>query len=194
MNSRLGIPGSLMTMTAWVALTACGGVLPSRHSETQSPWMSFDQAKASYDRIVPGETRMEDLQRMGIDPVYTPNVRRLHYLELVEMFMPHQSIQRGDLDPALSACLGAREACYAYSVQPGARDEERHGNAALDIFGFRRDTRTTGWQFSSLIVLKDDTVAYKIWSGEPNIRLEESERRPLGPLQHAGEKLIESAF
>jgi hypothetical protein len=184
----------LRAMSLWLllAVAGCGGVLPSKQSATLSAWDSFDEAKANYDRIVPGVTRLHELEQMGLDPQHTPNLRRLNYLELIELFMPHPSVHRDDLDPALRSCLEAREACYAYEVRPGVTMHRRRGNAALDIFGFRRETTVSGWQFSSLIVLKDDTVAYKLWSGEPNIHREETERRPLGPLQNSGEKLIES--
>lgn len=176
-----------------LSLTACGGVLPSKRSAIQSPWNSFDAAMASYERIVPGETRMPELAQMGFDPGHTPNMRRVNYLELIEVFMPHVSVQRSDLDPALRTCLEVREACYAYEVQPGTTQHKRHGNTALDIFGFQRETTVSGWQFNSLIVINDDTVVYKLWSGAPNIQREESERKPLGPLQNSGEKLIEQA-
>ncbi len=176
-----------------LSLAACGGVLPSKQSATLSPWSSFAEAMASYDQIVPGETRMPELAQMGFDPERTPNIRRVNYLELIEVFMPHDSVQRSDLDPALGACLEVREACYAYEVQPGTTRHRRDGNTALDLFGFRRKTTVSGWQFSSLIVINDDTVVYKLWSGAPNIQRVESESKPLGPLQNSGEKLIEQA-
>lgn len=194
MNGKLRLFVSLIATSALLALAGCGGVLPSKRSETESPWVNFDQAKASYDLIVPGETRMLELEAMGFDPYRTPNMRRLNHLELIQVFMPHQSVQRSDLDPLLRECLDARESCYAFAVQPGVSLENRQGNVALDLLGFRRETQTTGWQFSSLIVLKDDTVAYKVWSGEPNIQREETERKPLGPLQNSGEKLISEAL
>lgn len=174
-------------------LAGCGSVLPSKQVVTPSPWQSFDAAMTSYDQIVPGETRVTELTQIGFEPMRTPNMRRLNYVELTEMFLPNASVQRSDLDPALRGCLEARDACYAYEVRPGVTRNKRHGNAALDIFGFRRETTTTGWQFSSLIVVNDDTVVYKLWSGEPNIQREDSEKKPLGPLQNVGEKLIEHA-
>jgi len=47
-------------------------------------------------------------------------------------------------------------------------------------------TNTLGWQFDALIILQDDLVVYKLWSGKPNILLQEEERSPLGPLQGVG--------
>lgn len=175
-------------------LVGCAGVLPSKQSTTPSSWDSFAQAKASYDQVVPGETVMAELLQLGFDPERTPNIRRVNYLELITLFMPHVSVQRSDLDPALRACLDAREACHAYEARPGVTRHKRHGNAALDLLGFRRETTTSGWQFSSLIVVHGDVVAYKLWSGEPNIQREDYEKKPLGPLQNSGEELIEQAL
>lgn len=194
MNDILCCGQTVLTSLTALVLAACSGVLPSKQVATPSSWDSFDQAKASYDQIVPGQTHMNDLLQIGFDPAHTPNIRRLNYLELIELFMPHVSVQRTDLDPALRACLEARDACYGYEARPGITQHKRHGNAALDIFGFRRDTTTTGWLFSSLIVIHDDTVAYKLWSGEPNIEQEETDKKPLGPLQNSGEYLIKQAL
>lgn len=194
MNSKQCFGHTILVSLAALLLAACSGVLPSKQVATPSSWDSFEMAKASYDQVIPGQTQMIDLMVMGFNPDSTPNIRRLNYLELIEIFMPHVSVQRSDLDPALGSCLAAREACYAYEARPGMTLHKRHGNAALDIFGFRRETTTSGWLFSSLIVLHDDTVAYKLWSGEPNIQQEETSKKPLGPLQNSGEEMIEQAF
>lgn len=92
-NPRLMATHALLPLAAML-LAGCGGVLPSKQTVTPSMWDSFDMAKASYDQVVPGETHLDDLQAMGYDPEFTPNVRRLNYLELIEVFMPHVSIQR----------------------------------------------------------------------------------------------------
>ncbi len=62
-------------------------------------------------------------------------------------------------------------------------DAKRFGNLALDILGFKRNTKTTGWRYKALVIVKDDVVAYKIRSGEPNVDRVEKKSRPLGPLQ-----------
>jgi hypothetical protein len=47
-------------------------------------------------------------------------------------------------------------------------------------------TYSLGWQFDALIIMQDDLVVYKLWSGKPNILLQEEERSSLGPLQGVG--------
>ena len=62
-------------------------------------------------------------------------------------------------------------------------NSERYGNVVLDMFNFRRKTRTTGWKFQGLIILNGERVVYKLESGEPKILELEDRENPLGPLQ-----------
>jgi len=48
---------------------------------------------------------------------------------------------------------------------------------------------TTGWKFGALIVVIDNKVVYKQWSGSPRIEETDLRRNPLGPLQGAGQSL-----
>ena len=41
----------------------------------------------------------------------------------------------------------------------------------------------TIWRFTALIVIEDDVLQYKIWSGTPKIAEQKVETKPLGPLQ-----------
>jgi hypothetical protein len=172
---------------AVLGVTACGhGLLPTLKQTTNSPWSDFSTAKASYDRVVPGRTTVAELHALGFDPQKTPNVKRMSYLEVITAFMPNPSMRKQDLDPGVRACIEAHDSCYAYSVTPGIVNAQRHGNVLADMFSFHRQTTTTGWKFSALLVIRDDTVAYKVWSGEPNIAREEDNKQPLGPLQNIG--------
>jgi hypothetical protein len=167
------------------SLTACS-VLPSVKNITQSPWKDFSDAKASYDKIIPGKTTLKELQALGIDPAVTPNVRRLNYVDVLRFFLPNESVHVSDLDPQLRHCVDLGEECYGYEVEPGHTFSKRHGNAFLDVLGFRRRTTTNGWKFTALVVISRDVVAYKIWSGEPKTLREEDSKKPLGPFQELG--------
>ena len=87
------------------------------------------------------------------------------------------------LDPGLRACVEAAVGCRAYEVSPNVVRSWREGNTFLDVFGFKRMTKTRGWRFSAIIVLKDDVVQYKVWDGTPSISEEKIVTKPLGPLQ-----------
>ena len=164
------------------AMAACS-VLPTTVETAESPWESFEDAKAAYDAVTPTRTTKAELAALGYDPLETPNVRVLSYVDLIQRFLPRDSIDTQGLDPNLRRCIEARERCWGYEVTPSVIDRSREGNIALDMFGFRRETMTTGWRFAAVIVLEDDLVQYKIWEGTPKIREQKVETKPLGPLQ-----------
>ena len=169
--------------------SGCAGLLPSIQQTTKSPWQSFEEAKRSFDKIMPQETTGEDLKRLGFDPFETPNVKLITYLELTERFLPNQSIRLEDLDPGVQSCLKVRDVCQGYEVSPTMLNSKRYGNVFLDLFNFRRKQITTGWKFNALIVLKNDLVVHKVWGGEPNVSEFEDKRNPLGPFQDIGKIL-----
>lgn len=165
-------------------LAGCGGVLlPQIEKTTDSSWKEFEDIHQAFDRIIPGETRTDDLNTMGFDPFQDPNIRIIDYLQITERFLPNQSIRLTDLHPAVRECLQAKAACRGYEVKPQVLHKDRYGNVLLDVFRFRRKTQTTGWSFDGLIVLNGDLVVYKLDSGAPKIRELEDEKNPLGPLQ-----------
>ena len=171
-----------MQSLALPIMAACS-VLPTTKETAESPWGSFEEAKAAYDAVAPAQTTRVELAALGYDPLETPNIRVLSYVDLIERFLPRDSIDTQGLDPDLRRCIEARDRCWGYEVTPSVIDRSREGNVALDVFGFRRETMTTGWRFAAVIVLMDDLVQYKIWEGTPKIREQKVETKPLGPLQ-----------
>lgn len=178
---------SLAALGGLIFGTGCGGLLPSSEEAPKSPWTSFEEAKAAYDSIEPSKTTAADLKAIGYDPYGAENVRVLSYLDVLSRFLPQATMTRDDLDPALRDCLAAREACWAIEVAPEVIDKRREGFVLLDVFGFRRETITTGWRFSAIVVIEDDVVRYKVWDGTPSIEEQRVTRQPLGPLQNLDE-------
>ena len=68
-------------------------------------------------------------------------------------------------------------------------NKKRVGNFWLDSLNFRRETRSTGWTFSALIVLVDDLVVYTLTVGQPSVTETDVVRHPLGPLRSWGAQL-----
>jgi hypothetical protein len=60
----------------------------------------------------------------------------------------------------------------------------------MDFMNFKRQVDVSGWQFHAVLVVKDDVVVYKTWSGKPHVQQLEVERSPLGPLQGIGPSLL----
>jgi hypothetical protein len=168
----------------------------STSQRARTPWQNFDEAQTAYDKVVPHKTTVNELKTMGFDPMTTPNVKILTYLDLIQRFIPNASITFDDLQPDVRACIESKDCCHAYEMDLDLTDNKRFGNLALDIFGFNRKTKTTGWTFKALIIVKDDVVAYKLRSGEPNVDRLEKKTKPLGPLQEMDNILMKviSAF
>jgi hypothetical protein len=162
----------------------CGALLPSVKQTTKSPWLNFEDAKKAFDKITSNQTTQEDLKQLGFDPFETPNVKLVTYLELIERFLPNQSIRLEDIDQGVRSCLQVREHCQGYEVSPKMLNSRRYGNAFLDLLNFRRKKVTTGWRFNALIVLKEGLVVHKVWGGEPKVSEFEDKKNPLGPLQN----------
>lgn len=167
-------------------INGCNSLLPSIDQKTKSPWQSFEEAKKSFDKIVPNKTTTKELKLLGFDPFETPNVKVVTYLDITQRFIPNQSIRLEDLPEGVRTCLEAKEACKGYEVTPEETFSKRYGNTVADLLNVRRKTVTWGWRFNALIVLKEALVVYKLWGGEPSVLKYEDKKNPLGPLQDIG--------
>ena len=173
----------LLYLALVLATTGCKALFSSTSQRARTPWQNFDEAQSAYDKVVPHKTTVSELKTMGFDPMTTRNVKILTYLDLIQRFIPNASITFDDLQPDVRACIESKDCCHAYEMDLDLTHNKRFGNLALDVFGFNRKTKTTGWTFKALIIVKDDIVAYKIRSGEPNVDRLEQKTKPLGPLQ-----------
>lgn len=174
-------------LIALFALGGCTGLLPAGRQETVTPWHSFDDAKAAYERIAPYATTIAELHALGYDPKQTPNVTILNYSQVVKTAVPQPSFSIDDQPEGIRDCVRAEDKCIGYSLEQSQIKRKRVGNFFLDFFNFDRETAITGWRFAALIVIVDGTVVYKQWSGQPLVSQVERNRNPLGPLQGAGD-------
>lgn len=143
-----------------------------------------------FARIIPGATSLSDLKALGVDPDQTPNVAILGGADLLRRLVPGSAFDIGLLDPGLQQCASLQSACFAYEIDQISLERKRFGNFWSDFLNFKRQVSITGWQFNAVVVLKGDTVVYKLWSGKPHVRQLEVERSPLGPLQGVGPSLL----
>lgn len=184
----------LLCLLVFFFLTACGSPLPRTEDVTKSPWNSFKQAMSAYDKIILNQTTIEELQQLGFNPYSTPNVKILSYLDILQKFMPTNSVKLEHLPVSVRNCLMKQEACIAYEAHPGIIKRKRVGSVFNDLLGFKRKTIETGWRFDALIVLDNGVAVYKIWSGVPFLDSEKSRKNPLGPLQGSGSSLARDAL
>ena len=178
---------SIALMFICILGTGCSSssMLPVVEGRIESPWDSFTQAKEAFDKIAPYQTRTENLQSLNFAPFQNPNVEIVTYLALINRFMPSTSFRKEDLPEGIQDCIEHDNLCYGYELNISQVQSKRYGNVFLDLFKFKRKTHKTGWEFSALIVIKDDLVVYKLWSGKPQIDELTSNKNPLGPLQES---------
>ena len=172
-------------------LSGCGiTLLPTTVDTVKSSWDSFDEAKMAFDRVVVYETDLQELKNLGFDPFSTSNMEILTYLDIMAHFMPNQAIKKEDLDTGIRECINAKNGCLAYEMSVEVLNSERRGSVFLDLFGFKRKTNRSGWQFHALFVINDGFVVYKLWGGKPQINETSLNKKPLGPLQESGDAMF----
>ena len=147
----LSVAASLGGCASW-------GVLPSTTETTQTPFQTYRSAEDAFNQVKPFVTTTRELKARGFDPYTTPNIRVLNYLDLLPRFLPQQSMKADDLDPAVQACLTAREKCQGWLAEPSISAKDRTGNVALDVLGFERETTSTGWKASMLLLVQNGVV------------------------------------
>lgn len=181
-------------LTVSLVLGGCSAMLPVGRTTVESTWETFDQAKAAFDRIIPYQTSRADLAALNFDPFKTPNIEILTYIDIVQHFMPNTSIRIEEMDKGVQECIRAGERCQAYEIKLRKLHSERYGSVFLDLFRFKRQTHQTGWYFTALVVMVDEVVVYKLWSGKPQIDEDLYRKNPLGPLQEPADVATDAAI
>jgi hypothetical protein len=134
------------------------------------------------------------LQELHFDPSQTPNIQIMTYPEIIQLFMPNSSFDLREMDPGLRLCVAESANCQAFQLNLHRLESERHGNVFLDLFRFKRQTHQTGWRFTSLVVLVEDQVVYKLWGGVPRVDEHLYQKNPLGPLQEPADTARDAAL
>lgn len=176
----------LLLATA-LGLSACSSLLPRGASDNATPFLTFAEAQAAADKIVPFQTRTSELASLGFDYNEGRNVVRIPYPDLLSRLAPYPGVPMDALDPGIRQCILARGECRAYVFRFERRDRKRIGGFWYDFFNIRRITHVTGWWFEALVVVTDGTVLFRNFAGQAQIDQMERSINPLGPLQPAGE-------
>ncbi len=173
-----------------ILLSSCSALLPKSDTEVKNRWDSFDSARATFDRIEPYQTSTAELMQLGYDPFSNPAVTILTYADVIKRLIPPTTIDSMKLNRGIVECVSAQAVCQVYEVDLKRIHRKRSGNFWLDFLNFRRRTEISGWRFNALVLLINDLVVYKLWSGQPVILEVESAVNPLGPLQGSGESVF----
>ncbi len=68
-----------------VLLSGCRTLLPSGIEQDTARWKSYEQVEEVFNLIDYNSTTVNDLSALGIDFKNTPNVRKLTYLDVMEI-------------------------------------------------------------------------------------------------------------
>jgi hypothetical protein len=173
----------LALLLAALGLAGCSSLLPDSKTRVEGLWGNFQEAEAMFESIEPYRTTLADLKAMKLDVSKSPNITRLNYSDVMRRFVPPAAVDGYKLEKGVADCLAASSACRGYEINQRFIDRKRYGNVLADILNFRRLTRTDGWSFSAVLLVKDELVIYKITGGQPNLSEQERKSNPLGPLQ-----------
>lgn len=180
------------TLLLALLLTGCATWLPESRTDT-TPFKSYDEARAALEALVPMQSDRAALVENGFFPGKHPNTTLLTHADVVRRFVPSAILRREDLDPGVLYCLESRDACHGLEIVGAKIARERKGSFWADFLNFQRRTETTGWRFTALVLLVNDTVVYRSWSGQPMIDEKEVTRNPLGPFQDIGPPAVTNA-
>lgn len=183
-----------LAVSACLCLAGCSSLLPSSDIVIEGQWNSFEDGQKTFDRIIPYQTTVEDLKKLGLDLKSTPNVTLLNYSDVLQRFIPSPSINSEELDTGVSDCLKAKMACRGFEINQRVVERNRFGNFWVDFLGFKRKVDVTGWHFRGMVLIKDRLVVYKLVNGQPLIHELETSENPLGPFQGVGESTLRGMF
>ena len=187
MPARLFIHLILVLVASLAA--GCASLLPKAKTETAAPWKTFNAVKGTFDTIEPGRTTLAELKQLGYDPFVNPNVTVLHYSEVLSRYAPNAARDEY-LEPGIRECLKTQIKCSGYSIEHRLVRRDRVGNFLLDFINYERRVEITGWRFAAVVVVVDDRVVHKSWSGVPAISEVEESLNPLGLLQDSARSVI----
>ena len=188
--ARWAAHGLRAAMGAALASSGCSSLLPKSTVVTESPWQTYKEAQAIFDRIEPYKTTSADLRDLSLDPGANSNITLLNYSDVLRRFIPSPSVSAAELDVGVRECIQAKTVCRGYEVDQKLLRRVRNGSFWADFLNFRRKVDIQGWRFNGVILLKGDLVVYKLTGGQPSIRESEDNRTPLGPFQGFGESRL----
>jgi hypothetical protein len=174
-----------------VFLQGCASLLPTATTDA-AQFKTFDEARRAIESLVPHESSVATLARMGIDPLQQPNTLILTHSDIARRFASGNLEIKDDLDPGVQACLKAGDSCRGWEFTASRIARVRTGNFLQDFANFKRTTETSGWRFNAMVLMVNGIVVHRAWGGQPAVQEVEVRKNPLGPLQDSGPAVVQS--
>lgn len=180
---------ALILLTS-VFLQGCASLLPTS-TTVSAHFKTFDEARLAIESLVPYESDVATLTRMGIDPLQQPNTLILTHSDIARLFVNGSLQIKDDLDQGIQACLKAGDTCRGWEFTASRIARVRTGSFLPDFANFKRTTETSGWRFNARILMINGVVVHRAWGGQPAIKEVEVRKNPLGPLQDSGPTIVQ---
>ncbi|WP_143473919.1 hypothetical protein [Limnohabitans sp. 15K] len=169
----------------WAFLQGCASLLPTSTTNA-AKFASFEEARMTIESLVPYQSEVANLTRLGIDPIQLPNTLILTHTDIAKRVINGNLQTRDDLDKGIQDCLKAGDACRGWEINASRIARARTGSFFMDFVNLKRTTETSGWRFNATILMVNGLVVHRTWGGQPSVQEVEVRRNPLGPLQDGG--------
>lgn len=129
--------------------------------------------------------------RLGIDPASVRNL--LNCFDVLRRFLPTSASSPDDLDRSARECIEAKTGCAGRPVKQRVAKCRRYGSFLSGFLSLERKVNILGWHFTGLVLIRDGRVIHKLTGSQPQVKENEENRKPLGPLQGSGKAAAPSA-
>ncbi|MES2471949.1 MAG: hypothetical protein V4601_03805 [Pseudomonadota bacterium] len=176
---RFDAHGKLLTLMFGVLLTS-GSLLLSGSGllaqQQAQPSQTQDQVAESFEQIVPGMTRADDLPNLGFGaPLGNADI--LSYRDIQQRFLT-AGAQWEHLEPAVRACIRAELYCTGFVFRSNHTTSKRIGNTVSGLLGFQPSSPSA----DVVLLVMNGRVVHKVFSP----RNPGDSRQPLAPLEDGG--------
>ncbi|MBF0424762.1 MAG: hypothetical protein HQL66_02960 [Magnetococcales bacterium] len=165
---------SILPLLVLSSLSGCSASVPPEGPPTTTQATSSESTKSesvrlreAFDRIIPGRTSTDDLHQLGLDPATSAHIKVLNGTGVARYFnvdRKHPEKQK-KLDLGVRYCIHSGKYCRGYVIATDGTDASPEGRAAPDS-GAKSRSPTTDPTRTAAILIKNDLVVYKRWSGE----------------------------
>lgn len=109
------------------------------------PWLSYEEAANAAQKIEIGQTTLEDLKKLGLDPFSLPNTEKI--LDVRTGLLPRLQDTMDTLPPEAQVCYRQFVKCEGYKLNVEIINSDGRGSVVLRAVNIKKEDLTTGWRF-----------------------------------------------
>lgn len=147
----------------FLMLTGCASMklMPSQFEASGVAVATHQEFSKRFTAIEDGKTTLADLKKMGLDPDQVPNVLKINYVEIRDMFLGAQ-LTFSVLPVPIQQCIIMENKCTGYRYSAKRIKTIGSGNLALRWLDIKKQDIKKGWSGEFYIFMYEDTVVYKL--------------------------------